>query len=348
MVQTLKCPSCGSELVYEGGSKDLTCTHCGQTISVEEIEKNLRDGKNIGVQEREMDTDGDGLLEFKCPSCGANLITNDYTAATTCSFCGNSTILSERLSGEFKPSRLIPFAFNKEEAKEYFKKWKGRGIFTPSSFKSEAVMNQISGVYVPYWLYSYQTDTTIHAKAERVHRHVHGDYEEISTEHFLIHREAKAAYEDVPYDASKQMPDDEMAYIEPYDYTQLVPFQAPFLSGFAAEKYNYTADDLKPAVQNSVRAGAVAKATANIHGYTSVHVVDSDVRFSNEKTEYVMLPVWTLNYTYQGKKYPLYMNGSTGTINGVLPLSPWKAAILFGLVTIGAFFLSLLFTGVIG
>ena len=37
MIKTYKCPGCGAALVYEGGTEDLKCPHCGRTVSVLEI-----------------------------------------------------------------------------------------------------------------------------------------------------------------------------------------------------------------------------------------------------------------------------------------------------------------------
>jgi len=345
MVRVFKCPNCGGELVFEGGTESLICPHCQQTISVEEIERNLSSANENGLKSESIDSDGDGILEYKCPACGADLVTDEHTAATFCSFCGSPTILSDRISGAVKPKRLIPFAFDKEEAKAHFRNWKGRGLLTPSSFKSEATMSKIAGIYVPYWLYSYHTDVEIHGTAERVRTARHGDIEEISTDHFLINREMKAEYIEVPYDASEKMPDNEMAYLEPFDYTKLVNFKMPYLSGYAAEKFQYTDEDLKDRVKSSIESSLISKAVSSIVGYNSVHPADTRVRFSNEKTEYVMLPVWILNYTYANKKTTLYMNGSTGKINGKLPISRGKTVLLFLGITLLALGLVLLIRG---
>ena len=51
---------------------------------------------------------------------------------------------------------------------------------------------------------------------------------------------------------------------------------------------------------------------------------------SLKKTEYVLLPVWIINYEYKGEHYRFAMNGQTGKTVGVLPVSKAKAGIMVG------------------
>lgn len=58
---------------------------------------------------------------YHCNTCGAELVADEYTSATFCSFCGNPTLVEDRLKGEFKPSTIIPFKINKDKAVEIYK-----------------------------------------------------------------------------------------------------------------------------------------------------------------------------------------------------------------------------------
>ena len=57
---------------------------------------------------------------YNCPSCGAQVVTTASTAATTCFYCQNPVVLGGRLSGEFKPDRVIPFKLSKQKAIDKF------------------------------------------------------------------------------------------------------------------------------------------------------------------------------------------------------------------------------------
>ena len=69
----------------------------------------------------------EGLRTYHCPNCGAEIMTDENTAATFCSFCGSPTLIEERLSGVLRPKYLIPFQIDREKAKEMFRKWTRRG-----------------------------------------------------------------------------------------------------------------------------------------------------------------------------------------------------------------------------
>ena len=218
MIRIYKCPGCGGEMVYDSGTDSMKCPRCGKTIPVSEIEEKTEAGTATGLTGQETaDNAGSGIKEYKCPGCGASLVTDENTAATFCSFCGSPTLIESRLSGEFKPSRVLPFKFDKEQAKKNFKEWKGSGFLTPNSFKSAANMNKVSGVYVPYWLYSYRTEGDITADCTKKRTSKQGDREIILTDHFVLQQKTSGNYENVPYDASEAMPDESMAVLEPYD-----------------------------------------------------------------------------------------------------------------------------------
>ena len=60
---------------------------------------------------------------FLCPNCGAEIVTDATTAATYCYFCHNPVVLSGRLSGEFLPNKVLPFAIEKKKQPLNF--WNG-------------------------------------------------------------------------------------------------------------------------------------------------------------------------------------------------------------------------------
>ena len=59
-------------------------------------------------------------VNYNCPDCGASIVTDSTTAATFCVYCGNTSIIKSRLSGEFAPSKLIPFKIEKSKAVDAF------------------------------------------------------------------------------------------------------------------------------------------------------------------------------------------------------------------------------------
>lgn len=120
---------------------------------------------------------------YNCQSCGAQLVADEYTSATFCSYCGNPTLVEDRLQGEFKPQLIIPFKINKEQAVDIYRKWLKKGPLTPKELSTSSTIEKISGVYVPFWLYSYNARTQMNAHANKVRTTRRGDTEYTYTDH---------------------------------------------------------------------------------------------------------------------------------------------------------------------
>ena len=74
---------------------------------------------------------------------------------------------------------------------------------------------------MPFWLYDFDAETEMTAKAEKIRTERHGDTEYTYTDHFHVYRDVEAQFEKVPADASEKMDDDTMDKLEPFDYTAL-------------------------------------------------------------------------------------------------------------------------------
>ena len=368
MVKNYKCPGCGASMVFEEGTDHMVCPYCGTKVSMEQISREETTGKETGPKgtdgdetsgeetgpkgtdgdetsgenlgaEAEAETMGGHVRTFHCPNCGAEMMTDENTAATFCSFCGSPTLIEERLSGILKPKYLIPFQIDREKAKEMFRAWTKKGIFTPRSFSSASALDKVTGMYVPYWLYDYEADVDLDAAATRVRSTRKGDTEYTYTDHYKIHRNLSAAYEKVPEDASTQTPDDVMERLEPFDYDQIKDFEMPYLTGFLAEKYNDDQEKMKNRAEERIRGFAVKETLDTIQGYTTVTVVRQDVSLKQKRQDYAMLPVWIMNYRYRNKQYMLMINGQTGKMIGKLPLDYGRIGIGYVLLSAVIFLL---------
>ena len=72
---------------------------------------------------------------YSCPSCGAQLICEETTAATSCPYCGNPTVIPEQFSGILKPDYILPFKLSKEDAVSALKQhYKGK-LLLPKLFR---------------------------------------------------------------------------------------------------------------------------------------------------------------------------------------------------------------------
>ncbi len=352
MVKNFKCPGCGASMVFKEGTSEMTCPYCGRNVSIKEAEQEEKEQRTSpdsadpgGAGQDENDSMGqeEGLRTYHCPNCGAEIMTDENTAATFCSFCGSPTLIEERLSGVLRPKYLIPFQIDREKAKEMFRKWTRRGVFTPRGFSSSSALDKVTGMYVPYWLYDYDARVNLDAAATRVHVSVKGDTEYTYTDHYQVYRDVSAAYDKVPEDASIQMPDDVMERLEPFHYDQLTPFEMPYLTGFLAEKYNDDKEKMRQRAEGRIREYAVRETMNTIEGYAAVNVVRQDVKLTQRNQDYAMLPVWIMHYQYRNKPYMLMINGQTGKAIGKLPLDYMRVGVGYGIAAAAIFLILTVF-----
>lgn len=318
MVLVYKCPSCGSNMVFDSESQKLVCPHCSTSKSVEEMDNKQEDNKME-------------MKSFQCPTCGAELVTDMTTTATFCNYCGNSALIENRIMQD-KPAAIIPFSVSKDEAVEAYLKWCKKGLLTPKSFTSKNTIEKISGIYVPFWIYDYDTEVSLRADCTRVRVERRGDTEYVHTDHFDVYREVKTTYNKVPADASEKMEDGIMDKLEPFNYESLKQFEMPYLSGFLSEKYTYKSNEMKERVEKRIHSYATEAARNTINGYATTTVLYENVSLYQKESKYVLLPVWILNYRYLGKNFVFAMNGQTGKVVGDLPISKQKVAGWFGAV----------------
>ena len=160
-----------------------------------------------------------------------------------------------------------------------------------------------------------------------------------------MYREVTGDYDGIPEDASEKMEDELMERAEPFDYGQMKPFEMPYLAGYLSEKYNYTSAQMAQRAKKRVSEMAFGAARGTINGYATVNVTTQRIHLREKAVEYVLLPVWMLNYRYNGNHQQFLINGQSGKMVGTLPVSGGKAIAWFCGITAAAFLLLNLFLG---
>lgn len=314
MVLHYKCPGCGSDMSFDAKLGVLACDYCGHKDEIETIEEEI-DSTSISL---------DDSKEYQCNNCGAQVITGSDTSATTCCFCESAVVLSDRITGEFSPDLVIPFTIEKNKAKKLFKKWIRNKLFAPSEYKKANKINEIKGLYVPYWIYDLKGRATVTARGKKVRYYSKGNYDYTETKHYDIYRKVNIDFLKVPVDASDKMDDELMDLTEPYDYSELKPFKSPYLAGYIAEKYNEDDEALLPRVKSKVQPFIKSYISSTISGYSSVSYKNEDSSITQSQSAYSLFPVWIFNYDFENREHTYIMNGQTGKIIGKPPQSKAK------------------------
>ncbi len=346
MVIQYKCPDCGADMVFDSTIGKLHCDSCGHEETVENFSQN--DFEPFEEHFHSSTFEDEDVHQYQCKNCGAILITDADTTATTCSFCGSPMILGDRLTGVLAPSKVIPFSISKTDAQIAFKKWCRRAFFSPSAFKQATRIKSIVGMYIPFWLYDVRGNGEALAHCTRVHTHDEGDYIVESTSHYDVYRKVNLTYRNIPADASEKMPDDLMDLLEPFDYSNLKEFNTPYLAGFLAEKYNYTDKEMFGRIRERVSHYMDSYVLEHINGYATKNIVNKDYQIGQLNADYALMPVWMVYYDYDNAEYTFAMNGQTGKIAGMPPISPAKVVLSAGGLTILLFVIFRLITILMG
>jgi len=356
-ITNYQCPACTGPLQFDGTSGKLTCEFCGSSFPVAEIEalyagKDAKaaeaqakaeakreqaqnaadDGWDTSELNNDWGSEAEGMRAYNCPSCGAELICDETTAATSCPYCGNPAIVPGQLGGTLKPDYVLPFKLKKEDAIKALKKhYEGRPLL-PKAFKDANHLEEIKGVYVPFWLFDGEAEGEMSFEGTRSHTHRSGDYKITTTEHFDIYRAGKVMFERIPVDGSTKMPDDYMDSIEPFDYSALTAFSTAYLPGFLADKYDVSAEESSERADLRAENSAIDCLRGTVEGYETVSQRRKNIQLRRGTVKYALLPVWLLTTKWNGENYLFAMNGQTGKFVGNLPVDKGKKRRIFGAV----------------
>ena len=134
-VITYKCPNCGGGLTFNAEKQKYKCEYCLSEFSQEELDeiekRELEKARKQAEVQRDPEPEGAGSeagteehvsgskktvtpIMYTCPSCGAQIVTDETTAASFCYYCHNPIVLEEKLRGEFKPDYVVPFQIDKK------------------------------------------------------------------------------------------------------------------------------------------------------------------------------------------------------------------------------------------
>ena len=333
-ITNYQCPGCTGPLQFSASTGKLECEYCGSAYSVEEIEalfaeKNEKAETAAENSQASGEWNAENMRAYVCPSCGAELLCDVTTAATSCPYCGNPTVVPGQFADVQKPDFVIPFQVDKDAAVEGLKKhYKGKPLL-PGAFASENHLQEVKGVYVPFWLYDGIASADVTFSATRSRVHTTSNERITTTEHYRVDRRGTVAFEKVPVDGSTKMPDAHMDAIEPFDYEKLEPFSMAYLPGFLADKYDVTAEDCAQRAKQRCHNSAIAAMEETVVGYSTCSVQHANVQITQQGVHYALLPVWLLSTRWKDQNYLFAMNGQTGKLVGDLPISKGRLALWF-------------------
>lgn len=343
------CGNCGAKLSYDAGTASMTCPYCGHheairttdpaapaAVPAQIREIPLEEGMRLAVRGL-----GASVTTIGCKDCGATVNVGQGERTTVCAFCGSNQVLPQETNqGAIRPESLLPFRVPKADANQRFGAWLGTLWFRPSNLKKMANVQEMGGVYVPFWTFDslvqsqwsaergwhyYETEsytTTENGQSVTRTRQVQRTRWESASGY------RQDDYEDVLVCAGKGLPDALVDKFSSFDTKHLVPYSPEFLAGWRAESY---AIDLMPGwgvAQQKIARGQDSKCAGDIGGDTH-RSLSVNNQYFKVTFKHILLPIWIAAYRYNKKVYRFLVHGQTGEVVGEAPWSFWK---IFALV----------------
>jgi len=341
VLQEYKCPNCSGAITFDSASQQMECPFCGASFTMESL-RAMDDSLNDAQQELQWDTapggewnqdETEGMAVYSCQSCGGEIVADPTTAATKCPYCDNPVVMKGQFAGALRPNAVIPFQLDKKAAREALMKHLQKKRLLPKVFREQNHIDEVKGVYVPFWLFDADMDANLRYRATKLRKWTSGNYDYTETSTFYAYRGGRVSFDRVPVDGSTKMPDDLMESIEPFDWKGAVDFQTAYLAGYLADKYDVDAEQSTARANERIRRSTEDTFARTVTGYNTVTPEGGSVNLLGGAVHYALYPVWLLNTTWQGKKFTFAMNGQTGKFVGDLPLDKgaywrWFAGIM--------------------
>ena len=303
-IQEYKCPCCGGAIAFDSTIQKMKCPYCDTEFEMEALQ---------GYDEvLKQDQEAGGLRTYQCKSCGGEIVGDESMAASSCPYCGNPIVLMGQFAGALRPDYVIPFKLDKKAAKAGLMKHLNGKRLLPKIFKDQNHIDEIKGVYVPFWLFDASADAMISYQATKQRTWSDSSYDYTETQYFML-------------DGSTKMEDELMESIEPFDFDEAVPFQTAYLAGYMADKYDVSAEESIERANTRIKKSTEDHFRSTVKGYDDVSVGQSSVQLHGGSIKYVLYPVWLLNTTWNGKQYRFAMNGQNGKFVGDLPVDQGAA-----------------------
>ncbi|MEZ5739822.1 MAG: PepSY domain-containing protein [Burkholderiaceae bacterium] len=339
------CPECGAQLRWNPARQALACDYCGTVVPDTVL---TPEGQQAGIEEHDLlaalrdagssERDwGPARREVRCESCHAVSVFVDGRVAQQCEFCGSPSILAHEAHRDaITPQSLLPIKIDESTVRDSLRQWYGSRWFAPDRLKKAALTDTLHGIYLPYWTF----DARVHARwrAEAGHYYYVAEQYTDSKGRRGTRQVRHVRWEPAAGELTHFFDDDLvpgsvgvnpalLRQIEPFPTTtDLQPYSAEFVRGWAVERYQVDLGAAAGASQQNLQRRTEALCSAQVPGDTQRNL-QVDARFDERRFKHVLVPVWLVSYTFGSRHYQIVVNAYTGKIAGQRPISWVKVAL---------------------
>ena len=334
------CPACGAQAEWNPTKQLLVCPFCGAESpydtykaggAVEELDL-VAMLRALPEEQRGWDT---ARHSVQCQSCKAVMVFDPEKIGKNCDFCGSPALVAyEEVQSPIRPQSLLPFKPSQSDVRDRMKRWYAGRWFAPNAFKHKSLIDQLHGLYVPYWTFDaqahceWQAEAGHHYYTTETYRDNQGRTHTRQVQHTRWVPAAGALdhfFDDEPVPATKGVDHALLRKVEPFPTGEVVPYDTAFLSGFVVERYQINLEEAATESLAQMHSTLEGLCGAQVPGDTYRNL-QIQPHYSAQTFKHTLLPIWLLTYTYGARTFNVVANGYTGEIAGNYPKSFWKIA----------------------
>ena len=342
------CPNDGSTNVrWDIGRGKMRCEACRHEFEV--VAPAVVDGESMfnGIM-----VDGkiaadlavpEEIAEYACKGCGAKVILDKRTSmGARCSWCRNELVMDKVIGTEFTPNGIVPFGITREKALGAFRKWVKKRWFVRRDFGSQDADIEVKAIYYPFYVVDRSLEHVEKATGSTSSSYRSGNYIVTNYKDYALSAPVKMLVDDYEAVALGEVKNKLIVnQVQPWDWKLVRSFDYAYLNAFAAEHRDITLVSAQEEINRELEVTikmSLNRAFSRAANLGSVDVGELD-GVHRDEVAYCLAPVWLITYVDRkgGKIYYFAMNGQTGKVSGILPIS-WQKLVLFlaGLTLISA------------
>ena len=313
-----RCDNCGGSLIFNPASGCVECKKCHKVFVISTEKLNFHNIISMTESIKDLELEHKEL-SMKCPRCGAIIGGDVAKIADVCRYCGASWVEVFADDTMLKPDGVIPYMFDKEEAREFF--WDGlKGIpFVPNALRKKDVKLDIQSIYIPAFIFKCMSNNKYVGKLEKTYIEKGNAHVDI----YPISGVCKVYDNDLIVECSNYITQERMNKIKPYYLNTLTKFNNNFVMGYSVDHLNMKLSEARE-VARKLHESKIRDAILKKYDYSSVKRLEYTTEYGPVSYAYAILPTYKITYTYKKKQYDTYMNGQTGKICNNVPRSKGK------------------------
>lgn len=281
------CKNCGAPAEYDIPTKTYCCAYCGETSGLREVKEGFENWRRLRKQNHEVLRTEEELCT--CTGCGARVLFPAGEASETCTFCSGKLVRQEFEEQEQFPEMIIPFSLTKKAATKCLQDWVEANKDTPEAAKLKPKIRRLGGWYLPYQLVRGPVDVQVRRIAT---------VRPYTCDGFL---------EGTAVSTSEQLNNLVMNGAEPFDWSELVPFEHGYIAG-----HKVKLNDLSEA---DTEARVMAETEADYLPSVEKVMQTRGLELNMESGDLMNLPVLLPFYLVQADNLLAVVNGQTGRVS---------------------------------